>query len=362
MNSQFNSLYLENKMQKYLSKLIYTLIVTLFITQFFLDKNIYAKWEGPTSGPPAQMSKKIIFISSDLRNGGVSAIFRSFKSATKYLNWSIQILDGQGQIETIRKKFIEAVNARPHAIVLGGFQPDENSSYVLEAKKNKIILVGWHASEKAGATKDLFVNVSTNALDVAKIAANFVINDSKGKAGVVIFNDNQFEIANAKTNHMKEIINACKNCKLLSIENVLISNAEEEIPSVVPLLNEKFGKSLTHILAINDIYFDNIHYSLASIGRKDIKSVSAGDGSIKALRRIRFGSSSQIATVAEPLNSQGWQLADELNRAFAEKESSTYISKPILVTKKLLDKLKDNEIDSDLNYEKYYLKIWQIKK
>ncbi|WP_186649740.1 substrate-binding domain-containing protein [Fluviispira vulneris] len=349
-------------MKKYRTKSNIILFLILLILQFLINKNIFAKWEGPTSAPPVQMSKKVIFISSDLKNGGVSAIFRSFKNAAENLRWSVQLLDGQGQTESFIKKFKEALDTKPNAIVLGGFQIEENNPYFIEAQKNNIILVGWHASEKAGKTNGLFFNVTTNAHDVAKIAADFVIKESNGKAGVVIFNDNQFEIANAKTKFMKEFISNCINCKFLSVENVLISNAEEEIPIVILKLNKKYGKKLTHILAINDVYFDNINFSLANIGRKDIKCVSAGDGSIKALRRIRYGSSTQIATVAEPLNSQGWQLVDELNRAFAGKEDSKFISKPILVTKKLLDKLNDSEIDSELNYEKNYLKIWKIKK
>ena len=39
-----------------------------------------------------------------------------------------------------------------------------------------------------------------------------------------------------------------------------------------------------------------------------------GDGSESAYQRIRSGQY-QAVTVAEPLNLQGWQLIDEMNRA-----------------------------------------------
>ena len=45
-------------------------------------------------------------------------------------------------------------------------------------------------------------------------------------------------------------------------------------------------------------------------------NISAGDGSTSAYQRID-SNQYQYATIPEPLNLQGWQLIDELNRAFA---------------------------------------------
>ncbi len=56
-------------------------------------------------------------------------------------------------------------------------------------------------------------------------------------------------------------------------------------------------------------------------GRANPKNGSAGDGSEAAFQRIRTGQY-QTVTVAEPLNLQGWQLVDELNRAVQGKPCS----------------------------------------
>ncbi|MEW4338945.1 hypothetical protein, partial [Chromobacterium vaccinii] len=77
---------------------------------------------------------------------------------------------------------------------------------------------------------------------------------------------------------------------------------------------------------------DNINFPLHQAGRADIVNISAGDGSNSAMNRIREGISQQKATVAEPCNQQGWQMADELNRSFARQPPSGFVSKPILVT------------------------------
>ena len=60
-------------------------------------------------------------------------------------------------------------------------------------------------------------------------------------------------------------------------------------------------------------------------------NVAAGDGSESAYQRIR-AKQYQAVTVAEPLNLQGWQLVDELNRAFAGETWSGYVSPLHVVT------------------------------
>ncbi|APJ02609.1 substrate-binding domain-containing protein [Silvanigrella aquatica] len=338
-----------------------TKIFLLFITSFYMISFVFAEeWYGPTLGPLAQKSKFIIYIASDYQNGGVTAVYRGLEDASKKLGWKLGIMNGNGSKEQIQKDLQDAVKQQPDAIVLGGFQPTDFSENIKQAKAAHITLVGWHAAERPGTHPDLFVNVATDSNEVATVAARYVINESKGKVGVVIFNDNRFDVANAKTKAMKEEIQKCKRCSVLSIENIPIANAAFEVSLVVPKLIKKFGKQWTHTLAINDIYFDNMNTPLNEAKRKDIKNISAGDGSNSAISRIKSGLSQQVATVAEPLRTQGWQIADELNRAFAREKPSGFVTKPILVTTSFLKNLNNKSIESNIGYEKAYLKIWKI--
>jgi ribose transport system substrate-binding protein len=230
-----------------------------------------------------------------------------------------------------------------------------------------MVLVGWHAAKDPGPTRDLFVNVSTHPVDVARLAADFVIRDAaarKRPVGVVIFNDNQYAVANAKTEAMKQTVEACRvytGCKVLAIENVLISDAAAAMPNVVPKLLAAHGAAWTYSLAINDVYFDEINYPLKLSKRSDIHHVSAGDGSAKALGRIGAGVSQQVATVAEPLKLQGYQLVDELNRAFAGAPPSGFQSQPILVTTEVLRLNGTRGFEATLGFEAAYDAIWNRK-
>ncbi len=58
--------------------------------------------------------------------------------------------------------------------------------------------------------------------------------------------------------------------------------------------------------------------------------MAAGDGDAAEFQRIR-NRDYQAATVAEPVYLQGWQLVDELNRALAGEQASTFVVKPGLI-------------------------------
>lgn len=328
----------------------------------FCGQLIYAaNWDGPSDGPPKQARKKVIFISQNLKNGGPTAIFRGLEGAAHELDWSASMVDGKGDAKTIHGEFAAALRLHPDAIVLGGFQAENVADLVRAAHDAKIVLAGWHAAANPGPTPDLFMNVATDALEVAKVAAEYVIKSAKGPVGAVIINDNRFDVANAKTKRMKEVIELCKTCKVLAVENVLIANADKEISGVVQRLNKNYGAAWTHTLAINDVYFDNMNFPLKDLNRLDIRNISAGDGSTKALSRIKSGLSQQVATVAEPLTLQGWQLADELNRAFAGKAPSAYITKPILVDTQSLATSPDADIEAGIPFKEAYTAIWNGK-
>jgi len=316
-------------------------------------------WDGPRDGPARQRGvHKVTFIAQDLRNGGIAGSYRGFASAARLLGWQVQVQDAQGNGVLLRKGFADAVAAHSDGIILGGFQASDLADEVAAAQRTRIVLVGWHAAAHPGAVSGLFFNVSSEPLEVARRAAEHVIQDSHGKAGVVIFNDERFDIANAKTRFMQELIQRCSGCRMLEVQNLPLNHADQRMDAVVKALNQRHGRRWTHTLAINDVYFDEMNYPLLHAGRGDVRNVSAGDGSSKAISRIRAGLSQQLATVAEPLGAQGWQLADEMNRAFAGAKPSGYVSKPILVTRDLLQQLGEQEIDAGLPYQQAYRAIW----
>lgn len=314
-------------------------------------------WDGPQSGPTAQANKKIIFIASDLNNGGVIGVKNGFLEAVRELGWEVEIKDGGGNILAMQNLLREALGSKADGIVLGGFQPESETESLVQGKHP--VLVGWHAGARPKHPKSLFANITTEPAEVAKIAAESVQKFGSKNPGVVILTDNQFAIANEKVYHITETLKKCKTCKVLLVENMTLTRAQHDIPGLVVRLNKQFGKAWTHTIAINDIYFDNMNFPLKEIGRTDIANIAAGDGSSVAFGRIKGGGSQQAMTVAEPLLAQGWQIADEFNRAFAGKKESGFVSKPMAITKEVLDSYPNEDLSSRLSFREGYSNIWK---
>lgn len=322
------------------------------------------EWDGPTTGPRLSKGKKIIFIASDLKNDGVYYLAKGVSEAISNTNWSLSFLDGLGSEILQGAMLRKAISSLPDGIILGGIDARRYKEVLDVAKQLDIPVVGWHSVDKAGPDKvvNLFTNVTTDAKNVAKIAALMAIIQSKGQAQVVIFTDSRFSVATLKASEMHRHIEACSGCNVVKIEQVPLDLAADYMPNIMKkLLDQPYKKPITHLLVINDLYIDFAVPSLENYAHVKTlpTSISAGDGSQEAYLRIKKGYF-QEATVPEPLLLQGWQIVDELNRALQNQPPSGYSAAVHLVTKDNVDELLEhNEVyDPNNGYRDAYLKIW----
>lgn len=318
-------------------------------------------WDGPVSGPSGRPGMSIAVICEDLRNGGVLAVARGIGEAADVMGWRVTMLDARGTPEGRAEKIAAALAMKPDGAVLVGSDARSLESRLSAFARLNIPLVGWHVGPAAGrlAAGSVAINVSTDPLEVARVTAMAAIVESRGEAGVVIFTDSNFEIAMRKANAMAEVIEACKGCRLLEVLRLPISQSAQRVPEATRRLLARYGTRWSHALAINDIYFDYAASELIKAGR-EIRLYSAGDGSPAAFLRIQAGAF-QYGTVAEPLNLQGWQLVDELNRLLAGRPVSGYIPPVHLVTEENIafDGGSRMLFDPDNGYREAYRRIWK---
>ena len=321
-----------------------------------------ARWDGPEAGPRAQAGITLAIVSEDLRNGGILGVAKGIKEAAGVIGWTVRVYDAGGTPEGRRRAVASALALQPGGVVLVGGDAREMQPALTPFAQRGIPVVGWHVAATAGpiAGSPVAVNVSTDPLAVARLTAMAAVVESGGHANVVIFTDSNFQIAQAKAAAMAEVIRACSGCRLLAVEDVPISGSAQAMPGVMHRLLEQHGRVWTHALAINDIYFDYAAAELTRAGRPDgVRMLSAGDGSAAAFLRIQAGAF-QTSTVAEPLNLQGWQLVDELNRLLAHQPVSGYVSPVHLVTAKNIafDGGPLGQYDPDSGYRAVYRRIW----
>lgn len=319
------------------------------------------KFDGPTSGPKAAEGKTIVVLAADMKNGGILGVTNGIEEAAKKIGWTVKVLDGAGSVQSRSSAVGQALALKPDGIVINGFDAAEQQAALEGVKNAKIPLVSWHSGPKIGcdAPGGIFANVSTDAMDVSAKAAEWALKDGGGKPGVVIFTDSTYTIAILKAAKVKEIIEAGGGTVLEWVDTPIAETSTRMGPLTTTLL-QKHGAKWTHSLAINDLYFDFMGPSLAAAGidgRGNPKAGSAGDGSEAAFERIRTGKY-QAVTVAEPLNLQGWQLVDELNRAISGEPCSGYVTAPALVTEEALKNNKGNTFDPQNGYREAYAAIW----
>lgn len=323
-------------------------------------------WNGPTSGPNAIADQTIVVLAGDLKNGGILGATTGIEEAAASIGWTVRVLDGAGTISGRTSAMGQALALKPDGIIINGFDSKEQEQGMNAAAESGIPLVSWHAGSAIGPMENvgIFANVTTDPMLVSEAAANWAFADADGKPGVIIFTDSTYQIAIDKADKMKEVIEALGGTVLEYVDTP-IAETSQRMPQLTTSLLQRYGDKWTHSLAINDLYFDFMAPSLAAAGIRGDGApvnVSAGDGSESSYQRIRSKQFQQV-TVAEPLNLQGWQLVDEMNRALAGESWSGYVSPLHVVTTANIefDGGPNNQFDPGNGYKDAYGKIWAGK-
>ena len=334
----------------------------LATTMLVATPSIAADWDGPTTGPKAAEGKSIVVVAGDLKNGGILGVTTGVEEAAAAIGWDVRVLDGAGSIQGRTGAIGQALALQPDGIIINGFDAVEQQAALEGVVSADIPMVAWHSGPKIGcdAPGGIFANVSTDAMTVSEVAAEWALDDGGKDVGVVIFTDSTYQIAIDKADRLKETVEAAGGTVLEYVDTPIADTSSRMGPLTTSLL-QKYGDRWTHALAINDLYFDFMGPSLAAAGLSPDagpKAGSAGDGSEAAFQRIR-SNGYQAITVAEPLNLQGWQMVDEMNRAIQGEPCSGYVTSPALVTPEGLAKLGDsNSFDPDIPYRASYSAIW----
>ncbi|MFJ1601845.1 substrate-binding domain-containing protein [Streptomyces sp. NPDC088253] len=322
-------------------------------------ENTDVPWSGPTSGPTAVSGKTIVYVAQAMTNPGVAGAANGVREAARVIGWSVRVVDGGGTPAGIQAAMSTALALKPSGIVIGGFDPNSTSGQVSQAGKAGIPLIGWHAVAASGPSRRprLFTNVTTRVEDVAGISAQWIIAHSDGHAGVVLITDASIPFARNKSELIRRDLSTCSGVRLLSYENIPISDASSRIPREISSLLSRFGSTWTYSVAINDLYFADAAPAFRAAGRNGAGppfNIGAGDGDPSAFERIN-SEQYQAATVPEPLSLQGWQIVDEFNRAFSARPASGYVA-PVHIT--TADNSHGATTWDPSGYRVAYRKIW----
>jgi ribose transport system substrate-binding protein len=323
-------------------------------------------WDGPTDGPKAAKGKSIVYVSLTQNSSGNADSARGAEEAAKVLGWKFTLMDGKGSATGGADALAQAIALKPDGIILGSVSIENNKALIKQATDQGIVVVGWHATDKPGPVADppVFTNVGTDPYQIAYTAGEYAVVHSNGTAGAEVISDRVYPIVVMKTEGIENAIKECKGCTLLSEDNGPFGEVPQRTPGLISNLLQKFGDKLGYILTFNEVYFDFAVPALKAAGKAGGDAphlIAAGDGSESAYQRIRNGQY-QIATVPEPAVMHGWQVVDELNRAFNKMPPSGFVTKVHLVTKDNVDADggDKNRFEPSNGYRDVYKKIWGV--
>jgi ribose transport system substrate-binding protein len=328
-----------------------------------------SEWSGPTTGPTAQKKGAlVVFVPQLSANAGDLGVVNGFKEAAAALGWEVKVIDGGGSTANELAALDQAIALKPVGILVSSFDPAASEPAFAKAKAAGIPVVANHTGFSAGpqeAAPSLFTNITSDPATIAQIAADCAIVASNGTAGISIVGcGTQVEICTTKEDAMKAEMATCPGCSVLVKHDYPFQDATQQEGGIAAADYQKYGKDLGYMLSINDIYFDAAIPALKALGvgpDGPPLMIAAGDGSPGAFGRIRDGQY-QIATVAEPLNEHGWQMADEMNRALAGEAPSDYVTYPHITTIENVDSEggDKNIYDPSNGYRDQYKKIWGV--
>ena len=317
-------------------------------------------YRGPASGPSAQPPAPVVFVAAELTDGGTAALARGVQEAAHAIGWPLKIVDGHANVAEESAALRAALRLRPGGIILGGINAADQQPALSEARAQGVPVVGWHAAAAPGPDPalNLYSDVTSDPAAVARLAADYAIADSGGNAGVVLFTDSEYAIDSYTSGLIASGITRCTRCSVLQVFDQPVATAALGTAGEVSAFLQQYGQRFSYVIALNGAYIEGASAALRGAGRSGAQqpfSIAAGDGDEAEFARIR-AAEYQKASVAEPLNLEGWQLIDELNRARARQPASGYVAPPTLITKS--NAPSGAVFDPPSGYRQDYLRIW----
>lgn len=321
-------------------------------------------WTGPTSGPPLAKDKSIVVISAaqavDVINGWAKGVER----AATDVGWKVTIIDGKNSPQGWREAMTQALALKPDGIVFNALDVEGLQDLMAEADAAGIKQVGIHATATPGPHPDkhLFYNIQQDPFEIGQAELYFIIAHSEGTARVVLITHSEYAITKVKVQGMKDALATCKTCEFLELADYPWAEANQRAGQNAVGWVQKYGTPL-YINATSDV--DGTYtvpgLRTAGVDPKDVVVVTA-DGQKDAFQAIRAGDQYWSATIAEPLEAEGYHAVDEMNRAFNGVEPSGYREQPYIVTHANVDQAggDQNMYIPGNDYVKNYHKVWGL--
>jgi ribose transport system substrate-binding protein len=321
-----------------------------------------AKWEGPTERAPAAHGKHIVLVPTLAAAEGLQIFDEGAKQAAKAIGWNLTIVDGKGTPQGYGAAVEQAITEHADGVILGAVTPSLIANQMKQLKAAGIPVVAYSNTEQP--KEALWIaNIGYEPKKEGKYLAAFVAKESGGKAKILLVNDPEYGIVQARLEAFKPALTElCPECKVVTQAEMQVTELETKLgPKIGGLLQANPG--VDHIYAPYDASVPVMITALKQAGlEKQVKVVSYGGfkQNTEYLRKKEI----QTATIANATQWQAWEAFDTLNRHFDKLNipSNGVNTDPIkLLTWENPPPAGSYFEGEEANYQQHYKELWGVK-
>jgi ribose transport system substrate-binding protein len=312
-------------------------------------------WTGPGSSPKPAAQKKIVVVTCSSQGNGCVRAAHGVTDAGKTLGWSVQTIDGQGNPQAWNAGINTAISEKADGIVLDAVPPALVGDALAKAKAAKIPVVSIFNPD-LGKSSPVFAYVTPDHTAQGKVMADWVAADSKGKAQVVLVEDNEFPELVQRVAGFKAELAKCSGCKIVDTVASQIGTMAQKLPGAVASSLQSHPTA-TYVISPYDSNATFAAQGVRQAGKQATVKVAGYEGDSQAVDAIRKGDI-QAMTVADPAEWMGWQAVDEFNRAFGgQKAENTPVSWRVLTKSNVP---ATGNWTGDFDYQGQYGDLWGL--
>lgn len=283
----------------------------------------------PTGGKAPQKGKKVWIISPGMIGESSSIPVNAAKEAGEVAGWKMTVFDGKLQPSTYAAGVRQAIAAKADGIIIGGIDCAVIKQALVEARAAKVKTIGYYALDcddpnLGGGEKLMDGQVNTGAQfgdfatltrQFGAVKADWVINQTAGKAKLIQFKEDEFLVLKYIREGFEEEFKKCKSCEI-------VETVDFTLADFGPKLQQKAQAALLKHPEANAIhvpYDSPLHFgvggALVESGRNDALEVMGGEGFPSNIQLIHENKG-QDAACAFPSEWVGWAAIDSLNSVF----------------------------------------------
>jgi ABC-type sugar transport system substrate-binding protein len=271
-------------------------------------------WKGPTTPTKPQKVKNVVLISCSQATACARETAGS-ASAAKVLGWKTTTVDGKGDPNVMSAAIRNAVVNGASGIILESTGVSALVSALKFAKSHNVPVInnGAITAKQAGVDTSLVAGDNPDPnVERGKISADWIIWNSNGKAGVVIFRTTD---AGLQTRDAATVarLKQCKGCTILfqdvvGFDVTTTPKMTQEMNSIL----DRFGDKVNYI---RDPYSAADAFAVPALqarGRSDVQILS--DAPSKLQMQQCYQGKNIGAVYGDDLEWVGWEGVDMLNR------------------------------------------------